>query len=201
MAQPTGSGSSDGKVDVPVTVVPNPTVEDGAAQKIYDAVGDSVASGGAAEGDGMGAAAPSVEVPVTVSPAPVGEDGGGQKLGEAVAGSILDGVDSVTTAGNAISKAAAAAFRSEIGAAKEAGSAMVQGLINGAEAKRGSLVAKFTSLAKAAIIAARSELQINSPSKVFAAIGAGTVEGLVQGGQKHTLRPGRHAAPDVAFGA
>jgi TP901 family phage tail tape measure protein len=61
------------------------------------------------------------------------------------------------------------------------GVSAIQGLIDGAEKKRTDLVNKFTSLASAAIEAAHKKLEINSPSKVFMRIGAGTVEGFVKG--------------------
>jgi hypothetical protein len=61
------------------------------------------------------------------------------------------------------------------------GAEAVNGLIAGALSRRGALVASFRALAGAAIRAARDELGIASPSKVFAEIGRYSVTGFVRG--------------------
>ena len=61
----------------------------------------------------------------------------------------------------------------------------IQGAIDGAEAKRSSLVSTYRSMAQAASQAYSSELQINSPSKVFARSGAGTMEGAALGAEEN----------------
>jgi hypothetical protein len=68
-----------------------------------------------------------------------------------------------------------------LGAMKATGIEAVNGLIAGAESRRGALTASFRALAKAAIRAARDELGIASPSRVFAEIGRYSVAGFVSG--------------------
>lgn len=58
---------------------------------------------------------------------------------------------------------------------------MAQGLADGISSKQSTVVNAAASLAQAAIDAANKKLKINSPSKVFRAIGSGIVEGFVQG--------------------
>lgn len=65
--------------------------------------------------------------------------------------------------------------------AVSAGRAAADGLIAGAGGRRSAVVAQFRSLARAAIQAARSELGIASPSKVFAEIGANAARGFELG--------------------
>ena len=60
----------------------------------------------------------------------------------------------------------------------------VSGLINGINAKKSDAVAAAKALAAAVERAAKVQLKINSPSKVFQAIGEGTVEGFVDGVSK-----------------
>ncbi len=61
------------------------------------------------------------------------------------------------------------------------GRAAVNGLIRGAAGRRGALVAAFRSLARSAVQAARAELGIASPSRVFARIGRYAADGFIQG--------------------
>lgn len=62
-----------------------------------------------------------------------------------------------------------------------AGSYLVSGFANGISANDYKAKAKAKAMAEAAIKAAREALQINSPSKVFRAIGSGVPEGFAQG--------------------
>lgn len=64
---------------------------------------------------------------------------------------------------------------------KTVGREAVNGLIAGALSRRGALIATFRALAGAAVRAARDELGIASPSKVFAEIGRHSVSGFVLG--------------------
>ena len=180
----TGSGA----VEVPVAVTPVPQVED-APGAVKAAVEESLAPAG---GDGEeGAPAVSVEVPVGVTPAPVVQEGSAGKLVDAMAGAITAAVGSVTSAGDAISRAAAVAFRSQIGSATTAGRDMVQGLINGAEEKRGALISKFEGLIAAAIAAAKHKAGISSPSKVFRGMGHNIADSFALGVDERSLRSQR----------
>ena len=62
-----------------------------------------------------------------------------------------------------------------------AGSYVVSGFANGISSKTWQAEAKATEMAKAAVKAARKELKINSPSKVFMKIGGGVPEGFAKG--------------------
>ncbi len=62
-----------------------------------------------------------------------------------------------------------------------AGREAVNGMIAGANSKRGALAAAFRSLARAAVKAARDELGIASPSKVFQEIGLNAAKGFQMG--------------------
>ena len=72
---------------------------------------------------------------------------------------------------------AAQALRNLEGVGRDA----VNGLIAGAAARRSALVSSFKALARAAIEAARQELGIASPSKVFMEIGRDTAKGFQLG--------------------
>ena len=63
----------------------------------------------------------------------------------------------------------------------DAGSYVVSGFVNGISSKTWQAEAKATEMAKAAVKAARKELKINSPSKVFMKIGGGVPEGFAKG--------------------
>lgn len=66
----------------------------------------------------------------------------------------------------------------------DAGSYVVSGFANGISSKTWQAEAKATEMAKAAVKAARKELKINSPSKVFMKIGGGVPEGFAKGVRK-----------------
>lgn len=89
---------------------------------------------------------------------PTAKKAGGEVADEAVAG--LDGVKS---------------------GAKTAGKDLVQGFANGITSNTYIATAKAKAMAEAAIETARAALKINSPSKVFKAIGSGIPEGFAMG--------------------
>lgn len=64
---------------------------------------------------------------------------------------------------------------------KTIGVNMIQGMIDGLESKESDLYDAITKIAKEAARAAKKELDIESPSKVFAEIGAFTAEGFIVG--------------------
>ena len=68
-----------------------------------------------------------------------------------------------------------------LGALKTVGREAVNGLIQGAAGRRSALAAAFQSLARSAVQAARAELGIASPSRVFARIGRYAADGFAQG--------------------
>ena len=176
----TGAGgvtaSSAPPVEVPMDIVPKPSLADGAIEGMNAELDKLLAEGlpGSGAGSGAGAgesSAPVVKMPVTVAPDPVVEEGSGSKLVDAVASDISASTSSVTTAAESISKAAATAFAKEVPSARSAGIAMVQGLIDGANSKKQSLITTFEGLMVAAIQAAKRKAGIASPSKVFRGIG------------------------------
>lgn len=71
---------------------------------------------------------------------------------------------------------------------KLAGKNSVQGMIDGADEKKQSLINKYKEIAKAALTAARQELDEHSPSRKFAQIGRYTGEGMIQGLQETQSR-------------
>ena len=68
-----------------------------------------------------------------------------------------------------------------LGALRSAGREAVNGMIAGANSRRGALMAAFRALARAAVRAAEGELGIASPSKVFREIGLNTAKGFQMG--------------------
>ena len=171
----SGTEGSGSQISVPMTVKPDVTVEDapGAVQ---------IAMEGAVAGTGEeGSPGVTATVAVSVSPEPVAEEGAGQKLVDTIAGAISDAVGSVTTAGNAISKAAATAFGSEIASARLAGVNMVQGLIDGVTSKKASVISTFEGIIVTAVQAAKRKAGIASPSKVFRGIGHNIADSFALG--------------------
>jgi hypothetical protein len=67
----------------------------------------------------------------------------------------------------------------------DAGSYLVSGFATGISENTWKAEAKAAAMAKAAAEKAEAELKINSPSKVFANIGSGVVEGFVKGIDDH----------------
>ena len=65
-----------------------------------------------------------------------------------------------------------------------AGAATIEGYIDGAESMRSSLVSTYRSLARAANNAYKSELDINSPSRVFRDDGKNSIRGAIEGGEE-----------------
>lgn len=86
----------------------------------------------------------------------------------------------VTTMSNAASSGANAA-RNYWSSFYSAGSWLVSGFVSGISANTWRAEAQAKAMANAAEKAAKEALNINSPSKVFAAIGSGVVEGFVKG--------------------
>ncbi|QJD49746.1 tape measure protein [Streptomyces phage ClubPenguin] len=79
-------------------------------------------------------------------------------------------------------------------AGKNLASAIVSGMISGLKAGLSSVISAAKNIASSAISAAKSVLHINSPSKVFIAIGKSVNEGFVKG-----LKSGDKDKVDKAF--
>ena len=105
--------------------------------------------------------------------------------GSKVMANLIKGINSrkrdVVNAVKIVMSAAASAAKDFYGNFESSGERMAQGLADGISAKQSTVVNAAASLAQAAIDAANKKLKINSPSKVFRAIGSGIVEGFVQG--------------------
>ena len=85
-----------------------------------------------------------------------------------------------TTVGSAVA-AASNTIRSYYNSFYNAGTYLVDGFVDGISAKIDKAAKKAASMAKAAADAAKEELDINSPSKVFRAIGYSVPEGFAMG--------------------
>lgn len=105
----------------------------------------------------------------------------GTKLIGGVVKGFKSGKVSVTLEAQAVAKAVVSAIKSYVDNMKSAGKDLVAGLADGILAKKQAAVNAAKEVAKAVENATKNVLDINSPSRVFRAIGAGVVEGFVQG--------------------
>ena len=94
---------------------------------------------------------------------------------------ITSSTSSVKNAISNMLSSAVSAMRSYWSSFYSAGSYVVSGFASGISVNTFRAEAKARAMAKAAIEAAKDELDINSPSKVFRAIGKGVPEGFAQG--------------------
>ena len=78
-----------------------------------------------------------------------------------------------------------------------AGKSLIEGLVNGIKQKAASVAEAAASVVQGAIDAAKSVLKINSPSKVFIAIGGSVNEGFAKGLEKYSDESA-NAASDLA---
>ena len=72
-------------------------------------------------------------------------------------------------------------FRNRLGEFKTIGGDIVQGIIDGVNAKKSALTSAMDSMCQSAISTAKTAFDINSPSKEFYAIGEFIIEGLING--------------------
>ena len=86
-----------------------------------------------------------------------------------------------TSAFKKIAEACADALKDKRSSFESAGKSLAQGFADGISANTYKATAKAKAMAEAAEKAAREELDINSPSKVFIGIGEGIPEGMVVG--------------------
>lgn len=105
--------------------------------------------------------------------------------GKTLATKLSSGIDSnkskITKAVEAMMKAAKGAADNYEDDFESIGKSIAKGLANGISANSYLATAKAKAMASAAEKAARKELDINSPSKVFRKIGSGIPEGFAQG--------------------
>jgi hypothetical protein len=118
--------------------------------------------------------------------------GGGAQVAASGVSALSKAMGDMKKTAQLSARGAKDALDSLAGASAQAGGDAIDGLITGAEGRRGALVAKFKSLAAAAIQAAKAELGIASPSKVFAEIGANVAGSMATGIDKN-----RHIAQDA----
>ena len=108
-----------------------------------------------------------------------------KKAGEDAMNSFVNGVKSVSSDAEKACTAIADACATAIGEASSefssAGADLVEGFASGISANTYKATAKARAMAQAAARAAKDELDINSPSKVFRAIGTSVPEGFAAG--------------------
>lgn len=108
------------------------------------------------------------------------------KVGEKAAAGIGDGLtkkkDVIKRKGKSVNSSAASDIKDSVKSSwKKVGEAAGEGIKDGLGSKESSIKSKAREVARAAYNAARSELNINSPSRLFAKLGEGIDEGLVLG--------------------
>lgn len=106
----------------------------------------------------------------------------GQWVSEGFYNGIRENAAAVRAAGKEIAREALFGLRAvSVSDFQSVGLNLVQGFADGISAGRSAVINASASMAQAAIDAARSTLDINSPSKVFREIGAYTSEGFLLG--------------------
>ena len=106
----------------------------------------------------------------------------GQWVSEGFYNGIRENAAAVRAAGKEIAREALFGLRAvSVSDFQSVGLNLARGFANGISAGRSAVINASTSMAQAAINAARSTLDINSPSKVFQEIGAYTSEGFLLG--------------------
>lgn len=105
----------------------------------------------------------------------------GQKAGNNIAMGIRSRVGAASSAGRSVASAAYNGANSYTGQFYSIGTAMMRGLANGIYAGQSGVVNAIISTVQAAIDAAKQQLQINSPSRVFRWIGEMSAEGYALG--------------------
>lgn len=105
----------------------------------------------------------------------------GQALATKLASGFSSKKKAVTTAASSCLTSAVTTIRGKYNSFYSAGSYLVTGFKNGISENSYKAAAKAEAMAEAAVEAARKALKINSPSKVFKAIGSGIPEGFAMG--------------------
>lgn len=108
-----------------------------------------------------------------------------KKAGEALATALATGIknksDTVKSAGEHVGKQGASGASSTKDSWKSAGENIASGLASGIRNGQSGVISAATSVAINAYNAAKSALDINSPSRLFAKLGGGIDEGYVKG--------------------
>lgn len=112
----------------------------------------------------------------------------GGNLAKALADGIKSKSSSVTKAVDSVVKAAVSAAKSGKSQMTSAGSALMAGLSSGISSGAASAARAAVSAVNNVIAKAKAALKINSPSKVFIAIGSSTMEGMEKGIRINTYR-------------
>lgn len=115
----------------------------------------------------------------------------------AFVGALNGGIGSAKSAAAGLANAAKNGLGSLWGTFRDVGSNAVSGLVSGISGMIGTARAKAAELASVVAGAAQSMLKINSPSKVFRAIGMGVGEGFVQGLDR-SIAPVEKASENLA---
>lgn len=105
----------------------------------------------------------------------------GQGSAKKLAEGISSQVNAVNNACKKVVSGGATAIKTNRSGFYSAGSYLVDGFASGISANTWKAEAKARAMANAAERAAKEALDINSPSRVFAALGSGVVEGFVKG--------------------
>ena len=105
----------------------------------------------------------------------------GKELGEKLADGLDDKKTSVKTAGSALAEEAASGAKTGYSGMYKAGKYLVDGFVKGIDDNDYRAAAKAAAMAEVAVAAAKAALKINSPSKVFRAIGYSIPEGFSMG--------------------
>lgn len=156
-----------------------------AGEDMVKGLADGIKSSSAAK-DAMSKAAKDAVDKVKDSESKMKTAGG--NLAKALANGIESKSSSVTKAVNSVVKSAVSAVNSGKSQMTSAGSALMAGLSSGISSGAASAARAAVSAVNNVIAKAKAALKINSPSKVFIAIGSSTMEGMEKGIRINTYR-------------
>jgi tape measure domain-containing protein len=105
----------------------------------------------------------------------------GKKAANSFAYGIRDNTDGAKDASKDMVAACAKVMEGKYSSFKSAGKYLVEGFADGIDANTYMATARAKAMAEAAYIAAKEELRVNSPSKVFRNLGTSVPEGFAQG--------------------
>ena len=108
-------------------------------------------------------------------------DAAGRSLITALVTGIKNSSEQITNAAKVLGSNAVMSMKSAYSGFHNAGSYLAQGFANGISSNAYKAAAKARAMAEAAVVAARNALDINSPSKVFIALGKSIPEGFAIG--------------------
>lgn len=141
-------------------------------------------------------------IETTLSEATEAAAAAGLETAAAVAAGIEEGTPDTEAVMEAMGAAALDAWQPTVDEADAIGGAMIDGVIAGAEANRGALEAKMAEIARAAYESAMTELQAQSPSRLFMEMGESIIGGIVAGldEEKDTLYGAMADIADELYG-